>query len=161
VTKQMSWLSFFSYTGSPAPRRSGALRASPSRRRGTGSARAARVEGEEEIRLVLRRVREANSRDRPSVPADHRIMPGSDPFRPSSSASAGGPEFQVLVAQDARIRRPPRGILPDEGIDHLPPELFPQVQDVIRDPQDVAHAARVVQVVEEQHVPSRSRVTFE
>ena len=74
------------------------------------------------------------------------------------SSKTGSPvdqrrELQVAVAVRARQRRAARGIFPDEvGDDRLfEPPL--EVQDVVRDADDVRDTPRIVQVVEGTAAP--------
>ena len=125
------------------------------------------VERIEEVRLVLPGVRRGEEAATPvGLRADDRVMPRGDPFRPQLVGLAQQrAEFHMLVAQDARVRRAARLVLPDERVDHLPAEFVPQVEDVVRDPQGVAHAPGVVQVVQRAArplaIPRHGRIVVE
>ena len=108
------------------------------------------VEREQEVRLILGRIRSALQ----AIPAGRRIqiharvMAGRDEVR----AHAFGPgdegrELQVAVAVHARNRRPAGGVLVDEVGDDRIARTALEIDDVVGDADACGDAAGVVEVV--------------
>ncbi len=91
------------------------------------------AQAEEEIGLILPRVRPFAQDGAVGAMLDDRVMPGRD----VGAAERLGfvpkiPELQLLVAHDARIRRPAGLVLARKIIDHQPLELIGLVHHVMR-----------------------------
>ena len=103
------------------------------------------VDSPEEISLVLVLI------DSPAKLAiDHAsVMSGSYPPRVDSiRLFQEVAELRERVATDARNRRAAARILFDEVVDHIVPEAALEVEHVMRDPELLADATRVVHGIE-------------
>ena len=57
-------------------------------------------------------------------------------------------KFHEPVAVDAGVRRPPGLIALGEAADDLVPEIVREIEHIIRHPEPVGHAPRVLHIVE-------------
>ncbi len=101
-----------------------------------------RVEAREHVRLVLRGIGAAVQEQPSAMLVDTRVVAGGEPV----AAGAAGEreqlcEAEAAVAGDARIRRLAARVAAHERRHHCAPELFPEVERDMRQPQPVAGLA--------------------
>ena len=109
------------------------------------------VQREEEVRLILRRVRAALQpvASGGGIEIHARVVTRRHELRAEPVGAVDERrELQVAVAVDARDRRAAGRILADEVRDDGLGELRLEIDDVVRDADARGHAARVVEVVD-------------
>jgi len=108
-------------------------------------------EAEEKIRLVLGQILGPlqNPAPAPLVVLVHRVVAGGDALRANAARRLQQLiELQMVVAERAGNRRAPGQILVDKRPHHVALEPLLLVDDVIRNPQVLGHAPRVINIIQ-------------
>src|SRR4051812_40763046 len=101
-----------------------------------------RIDLREHVRLVLRRIDTTAEQQSSTVLDDACVMAGRQLLRSCATCKGQEPrEAEAAVAVDARVRRFPARVAPNERVDDRTPELLAQVEGHVRHPERVAGSA--------------------
>lgn len=103
----------------------------------------------EHVALILGRIERLFQNEFPVLLLNPRIVPSRDMIAAEDLRPLIEPvKFHEPVAVDAGVRRPPGLIALGEAADDLVPEIVREIEHIIRHPEPVGHAPRVLHIVE-------------